>query len=266
MGSCNILGVDFYPVTLQGACRTIDWMLSRDDCCVRVGVTANPLMVLAARKDPQLHLIMKKAHLLVPDGIGILWAAQKLGFSLPERVTGIDLALELLKTKPSSGFFFLGGRPGVAEKAKKEVMKINPEIKVLGTHHGYFSEQEEPAIVDEIAKSGASVLFACLGSPRQEKFIWRNRQNLGVKVAIGLGGTLDVLAGETKRAPLSFQKTGLEWLYRLINEPGRFWKDLFLLKFYFLIQIESLKNKGMKKETDQEEDKAVLGDNREDAK
>lgn len=250
MSSCNILGVEFYPVTLAGACRTIDWMLSRNDDCVRVGVTANPLMVIAARKDPELYLIMTKAHLLVPDGIGILWAAKKLGFVLPERVTGVDLAFELLKNKPSSGFFFLGGKPGVAEKAKEEIGKVYPGIKVAGIHHGYFSQKEESEIVDLIAKSGARVLFVCLGSPRQEKFIWRNRHNLGVKVAIGLGGTLDVLAGEKKRSPHWFRKMGLEWLYRLLREPRRLWQDLTLLKFYLLIHIESLKRRGIKKETD----------------
>lgn len=235
--------MEFYPITLKGALSSIDWMLSRDDGCTRLVVTANPIMVMTAQRDQEFSVILKNAHLLVPDGIGILWASRKLGGDLPQRITGMDLAMSLLEKKPSPGFFFLGGRPGVAEKAKEHLEKTIPHLKVLGTHHGYFQSEEEPGVVEKIRQSGAKVLFVSMGSPKQEKFIWRNRRSLGSRVALGLGGVLDVLSQEKKRAPQWVQNAGLEWLYRLLKEPRRFKNDLLLAEFAMRVEMASLRGK-----------------------
>lgn len=226
-----ILGVEFYPVTLKGALNAIDWMLERDDGITRLVVTANPIMLCQALRDPEFRALLDDADLITPDGHGILWAARKLGGSLPERVTGIDLVHALFQHRPDAGYFFLGGKPGVADAAAERVRHENPAVKILGTHHGYFRREEEEQVVSQIKASGASILFACMGSPAQEKFISRNCRKLGVRVGIGLGGVLDVLAGRVPRAPERFQRMGIEWLYRLIREPRRLPKDLLLLEF-----------------------------------
>lgn len=235
MSNIDILGVEFYTVTLEGALRSLDWMLSRYDGKTRLVVTANPIMLVKAQKDPEFMDILRRADLLVPDGVGVLWAAKKLGGSLPERVTGGDLAQGIL-SRGGVRVFFLGGKPGVPERAKENVEKEHPDAFVCGTHHGYFTEEHEAEVVGLIAESNPDVVFSCMGSPRQEKFLWKHRDCLGAKVGIGLGGILDVLAGETRRAPDIFQKRGLEWLYRLISQPRRLKDDLKLLEFVFKVR------------------------------
>jgi len=233
------MGVEFYPITLQGAVCALDWMLTREDGCTRLVVTANPIMVMTAQKDPEFMQILHNAHLIVPDGVGILWAARKKGIELPERVTGVDLACELLNKRPSPKFFFLGGKPGVADRAAENVVQSTPGVRVCGTHHGYFKPEEEEEVVRTIAKSKPDVLFCAMGSPKQEKFIWNHRNQLRAKVGIGLGGVLDILAGNRKRAPEYIQKSGLEWLYRLVLEPSRIKDDIALLEFAARIQLRS---------------------------
>lgn len=231
MTSINILGVEFYPITMSGALNAIDWMLEQQDGITRLVVTANPIMVCQALRDGEFRKILNEADLVTPDGSGILWAARKLGGQLPERVTGADLALELMRRRPEAGYFFLGGRPGVAEEAAERARKENPRVRILGTHHGYFAPAEEKAVVTRVRESGARVLFVCTGSPAQEKFLWRNARDLGARVGIGLGGFLDVLSGRIPRAPARLREMGLEWLYRLFREPARLRKDLLLLEF-----------------------------------
>lgn len=234
------MGVEFYPVTKSGAFRSLDWMLSRDDGRTRLVVTANPIMVMTARRDPEFMEILEKADLLVPDGVGVLWAARKMGASLPERVTGVDLTEYLLERRPAPRIYLLGGKPGVADRAYRNIEKRTPGARICGTHHGYFSRQEEPAVVEAIRAARPDVILVGMGTPRQEKFIFANRGTLGAKVAIGVGGVLDILAGESKRAPEVFQRAGLEWLYRLATEPKRLRSDLKLIEYFFKVQVEAV--------------------------
>ncbi|NLC15314.1 MAG: WecB/TagA/CpsF family glycosyltransferase [Firmicutes bacterium] len=238
--SVRILGVEFYPITLQGAVSALEWMMSREDNCTRLVVTANPIMVMTAQRDPEFMDILENAHLIVPDGMGILWAARKQGVKLPERVTGVDLADALLRKKPSPRFFFAGGKPGVAEKAAENVVKSIPGVRICGTHHGYFMPEEEQQVAEKIASARPDVIFCAMGSPRQEKFLWKYRNRLGAKVGIGLGGVLDVLSGAKKRAPGRVQEAGLEWLWRMVLEPARIWRNLALLEFAARVQLLSM--------------------------
>ncbi len=233
------MGVEFYPITLQGALNAFDWMLERDDGCTRLVVTANPIMVMDAGKDPELLKILEKAHLVLPDGVGILWAAREKGWELPARITGVDFADAILRKKPSPRFFFLGGKPGVGDKAAENVTRSIPGVKICGIQHGYFQSQDEKRIVRQIARTRPDVVFCGMGSPKQEKFLWKYKNQLGAKVGIGLGGVLDVLAGTKKRAPLYMQKAGLEWLYRLIMEPSRLKRDWLLLEFAAKVKFQS---------------------------
>ncbi len=237
--SVRIMGVEFYPITLQGAVNVLEWMLGIDDDYTRLVVTANPIMVMTARKDKEFSEILEHAHIIVPDGVGILWAARKKGVQLPERVTGVDLAYALLNKKPSPRFFFLGGKPGVAQKAAKNVVESIPGVKICGTQHGYFSSAEEERVVQDIIRAKPDVIFSAMGSPKQEKFIWKYRRKLGAKIGIGVGGVLDILAGIQKRAPTYIQDAGLEWLYRLIMEPSRLKRNVKLFEFAARIQVQS---------------------------
>ena len=239
MRGTMVLGVEFYPLTLSGALNAIDWMLERDDGITRLVVTANPIMLCQALKDAEFRKILEDADLITPDGQGILWAAKKVGGSLPERVTGIDLARCLFLNRPDAGYFLLGGKPGIAEAAAERARRENPAVKILGTHHGYFRREEEEQVVSTVKASGARILFVSMGSPAQEKFIARNSRRLGARVGIGLGGVLDVLAGKVPRAPGWCQRMGIEWLYRLVREPRRLPKDLLLLEFVLRVLIES---------------------------
>lgn len=248
----NILGVEFYPVTRASAERSLDWMLSRDDGRTRLVVTANPLMVMQAQRDPEFMEILERADLLVPDGVGILWAARKKGRPLPERVTGVDLTLYLLRRKPAPRIYLLGGKPGVAEKAYLNIEKDFPGARVCGMHHGYFGVPEEEGLADSIRAARPDAILVGMGSPRQEKFIWRHRARLGAKVAVGVGGVLDILAGASKRAPEIVQKVGLEWLYRLIREPKRLRADAKLLHFMIKVQADAAFTKSKAEEQQDE--------------
>ncbi len=250
----DILGVEFYPITFSGACRALDWMLSLNDGKTRLTVTANPIMVMIAQKDPEFARILGCADLLVPDGIGILWAAKRMGRSLPERVTGVDLTNYLLSKNPSPRIFLLGGKPGVAERAKNRLIKEMPWVRVAGLHHGYFNEAEEEAVIRKIRFSEADVVLAGMGAPKQEKFLWRNRGVLGAKLGMGVGGVLDILAGDVTLTPPALRKAGLEWLHRLVKQPGRIKADIALFDFALRIMAKTLFGKGRAAEGDQEDD------------
>lgn len=250
----DILGVEFYPITLSGAYRALDWMLSRYDGRTRLTVTGNPIMVVTARGDPELAEILKRADLLVPDGVGILWAARKAGRKLAERVTGVDLTRYLLSKKPGPSVFLLGGKPGVAERARDRLAREMPWVRVCGTHHGYFGPAEEAAVVGRVKSAGADVVLAAMGSPRQEKFLWRNRASLGAKMGMGVGGVLDILAGDKRLTPEGLRKAGLEWLFRLLREPGRIRADLKLLEFALRVEAGALSSRRREQEGEQEDD------------
>jgi N-acetylglucosaminyldiphosphoundecaprenol N-acetyl-beta-D-mannosaminyltransferase len=157
--------------------------------------------------------------------MGVVWAARMLGFAVPERVAGVDLFDDLLAMAARRGFpvFLLGGTPEVVQATAKIVAQRHPALIVSGYHHGYFWDDEQ-AVVDKIGASGARLLFVAITSPKKENFINRWRAQLGVDFVMGVGGTFDVVAGKVRRAPVWMQRCGFEWLYRVIQEPGRMWR------------------------------------------
>ena len=158
---------------------------------------------------------------MIPDGIGVVYAARILGRPLKGRVPGIDLASALMERMARTGkrLFLLGAKPGVAEQAAVKLQAEHPGLVVCGAHDGYF--QEDGPVVEAIRTARADVVFVCLGFPRQEKWAAAHGQAAGARLYIGLGGALDVFAGKVERAPEQFQRLGLEWLYRLMKEPSR---------------------------------------------
>ncbi len=186
--------------------------------------TPNPIMLENAARDPALRAALTRADLNLPDGVGVVWAARLLGEQMNGRVTGVDTAKGVLALAAKKGYrvFFLGGRPGVAKEAARRLGTKLAGLTVCGVRDGYFSGSEERAVLGEIRRTAPDILFVCLGSPRQELWIDRHCDELtDVKLFMGLGGTLDVFAGRVKRAPLTIQKLGLEWLWRMALEPQR---------------------------------------------
>jgi N-acetylglucosaminyldiphosphoundecaprenol N-acetyl-beta-D-mannosaminyltransferase len=208
-------------------------------------VTLNAEMVYQAWHNPELKSIINQAPLIVPDGIGVVWAARQFGARITERVTGIDLLLSLCQEAASHQWkiFLLGAQPGVAERAGKKLQEQFPGLIIGGTIDGYFSAREEPEIIEKIRQSQPDIIFVALGFPKQELWIAKNQDKLGATVSIGIGGSLDVISGNKKRAPQFFIKHNLEWLYRLIDDPGRFKRQLVLPAFVLLVLKHKYLNK-----------------------
>lgn len=215
----TILGIAFDPVTMNEALDRAMALL--DSPGPHIAVTPNAEIVQRARQDSTLSAILARAHLVLPDGAGVILASRILGCPLKERVPGVDFALRLAEPIAKSGhrLFLLGAAPGVAEEAAARLTAAHPGLNICGVHHGYFEDPSSPA--ELIRRSEADVVFVCLGSPRQEKWMDRYGRETGAKLLIGLGGSLDVFAGRVKRAPALWQKAGMEWLYRALKEPVR---------------------------------------------
>lgn len=215
----EILGVRFDDLTQQEAAQRGRQLLEEDK--FHYVVTPNPEFLLAAEKDPEFRRVLNAADLVLPDGIGVVYSAKILGTPLKERVPGIEFAEAMLSALNDMGgrLYLLGAKPGVAEEAGRRICARYPALVLCGTHDGYF--KDEQAILPEIAAAKPDLLFVCLGAPKQEKWMARWGQHTGAKLAIGLGGCLDVFAGNVRRAPEQWQKLGLEWAYRLKKEPKR---------------------------------------------
>ncbi|SHL03899.1 N-acetylglucosaminyldiphosphoundecaprenol N-acetyl-beta-D-mannosaminyltransferase [Selenomonas ruminantium] len=227
----DILGVRVDSVTMTQAVAQVEgYMDEKKNVLI---ATANAEMIMRATHDTELKDILNAAALVVPDGAGTVWAAHHLGYEMPERVAGYDLAQELMRIAPSKKqrVFFFGSAPGVAEKAKAKAEALYPGIEIVGTRDGYFKPEDEPAIIEEIKAAKPDLLLAALGVPKQEKWLYAHLQELGVPVSIGVGGTLDVMAGVMKRAPYWMQKAKLEWLFRGLLQPKRAGRLMALPKF-----------------------------------
>lgn len=216
----DVLGVQIDDLTLSEAVHTGFQLLDKPG--FHYVVTPNPEFILEARKNEPFRQVLNQADLSLPDGIGVVYAARILGKPLQGRTPGVDFAQGLMAGMARTGkrLYLLGAKPGVAEKAAGELRNRYPGLIICGTHDGYF--QEDAPVVEGIRASRADVVFVCLGAPKQEFWMSKNGLDTGASLAVGLGGCLDVFAGNVQRAPEGWQKAGLEWLYRLIKEPSRF--------------------------------------------
>lgn len=236
----DILGVNFSLLDIDSSAAKIIKMTEEEG--FHYIFTPNSEMVMAAVKDENFKNILNSANLLTADGIGIVYASKILGTPIYKRASGYDISLKLMELLAGSGktFYLFGASPMVAETAKEKLLIKFPGLSISGTHDGYFDKQEEKKIIEDINSKKPDVLFVCLGSPKQEKWIYENRDKLKTRVAMGLGGCLDVYAGNVKRAPDIFIKLGLEWFYRLIKEPKRFFRMLALPKFMIKVIIHKI--------------------------
>ena len=243
MEKVNILGVKVDMVNIKEAAEKI--MNFFDEDKFHSVYTPNSEIIMAAYRDKEFCDILNRSELLTADGIGVVYASKILGKPINERAAGYDIACEVLKKLNGTEhrLFLFGGKPGVAETAKEKLLQKYPELNIVGCRNGYFKEDEEEGIIEEINSTGADIVFVCLGAPKQEKFIDRYRDKLNVRVAMGIGGSLDVFAGTAQRAPDFFCKYGIEWLYRLLKDPKRIGRMMDLPKFGITVVFKGKKFK-----------------------
>lgn len=217
----HILGVPVDMIDQQAAMKRFEELFPEPG--VTAVYTPNSEIIENASKNPELKSLIESADLALPDGIGLVYASRIVGHPLKERVTGIDFLESVIAYLEKNGksIYFFGSKPGIAEKAAEKIREKYPQLIVAGARDGYFKQEEEQEIVEQINQSGADFLCVALGAPKQEQFIFDHKAELNVHGAIGVGGSLDVWSGALKRAPEFYQKHGLEWLYRLIQEPRR---------------------------------------------
>jgi N-acetylglucosaminyldiphosphoundecaprenol N-acetyl-beta-D-mannosaminyltransferase len=198
-------------------------------------VVVNVAKIVQAQDDPELADAVRACDLINIDGAGVVFGARLLGIKVPERVAGIDLFERLMTYGERTGrsVYLLGAMPEVIDKAVASIRRDHPDLEIAGYHHGYFWDDEEK-MVREIRASGADMLFVGIGSPLKERFINRWRNEFGVLFAMGVGGTFDVVAGKVRRAPAWMQRMGLEWLFRVIQEPRRMWRRYLVTNTRFL--------------------------------
>lgn len=225
------MGVGFDSLTIEEAVTRANSLM--DERRAAYVVTPNPEIVMACRERAETMQAVNGADLVLPDGIGVIYGARILGTPLKSKLPGIDFITALMAdmAKEGKSVFLLGAKPGVAETAAERLKVMHPGLIIAGTHDGYF--KEDAPVVAAVNAAQPDLLLVCLGAPKQELWMQRNQSALRIGLMAGLGGSLDVFAGNVKRAPKAFQKLGLEWFYRLLKEPKRIGRMMKLPKFLF---------------------------------
>ncbi|MFC4777838.1 WecB/TagA/CpsF family glycosyltransferase [Paenibacillus sp. GCM10023252] len=196
-------------------------------------ITANPIMIMSAVESETYYNMIRKADLIVPDGAGVVWAASHVGQPVAERVPGFDLMHRLMAVGETRRWkaYLLGTTQEIIEAAAEKLQLQYPQVKIVGYRNGYFGEAEDAEVVREIKEAAPDLLFVARSAATQEPWIARYKQELGVPLIMGIGGSFDIIAGKLKRAPVIFQRLRLEWFYRLLQEPKRLPRMLVLPKF-----------------------------------
>lgn len=234
----SILGLPVQNVTMEEAVNDVYGFFGARES--KIVVTPNAEILQMYHKDPAVKESLLQSDYTIPDGVGVVMAAKRLGTPVKQKVAGVELAIHLLERSAKEGkrVYFLGAKPGVAQQAKEKLEQTLPGIQVVGLRDGYFKPEDEPALIQEINGLDVDMLLVCLGAPKQEHWMASHRDQLKVGVMLGLGGTLDVLAGTAKRAPRWMINCRLEWLYRLIREPKRIGRMIRLPIFLMGIKKE----------------------------
>lgn len=228
----SILGIRIHAIT---STQTLAWLETAVGVRIpRQICTANPEFVMRAQHDPVFRDVLNAADLVLPDGVGLLWAARRQGRRFPERVAGSDLIYHVAELAGQHGWrlYFLGAAEGVAEQAAARLQRLYPGWQLAGTFAGSPRAEEAEAIVGHILQARPDVLMVAYGAPAQDVWIARHKAQLGVPVSIGVGGAFDFVAGVAQRAPTWVQRVGLEWLHRLARQPWR-WRRIFTATVMF---------------------------------
>jgi N-acetylglucosaminyldiphosphoundecaprenol N-acetyl-beta-D-mannosaminyltransferase len=233
----DVLGVPIAATTLEGALDLIDETISTNGQ-IQVGVV-NAAKIVNMQRDAMLREDVLSSDVIFADGISVVWAGRLLGRPLPERVAGIDLMHGMLERGRGRGYrvFCLGATDDVLERTVAQIAIDYPGVQVVGHQNGYFGSTDEPAVAAAIAASKANILFVAMTSPKKENFLGKWGKELGVNVCHGVGGSFDVVAGKVRRAPVMWQRLGLEWLYRVKQEPGRLWRRYLVTNTLFIMAV-----------------------------
>lgn len=244
MDKVNILGVHIDKINIDRASDKIIDMISEDSKHNYV-FTPNSEILMQAYRSDEFKNILNSASILTADGIGVIYASKIVKNPIDERCAGFDVACSLMKKMGERGYslYLFGSKPGVAETAKETILNGFPGINVVGLSDGYFDKDKEKEIIADINDKKPNVLFVCLGAPKQEKWIYEHINDLDVNVSLGIGGTLDVLAGTAQRAPQFYIDHNIEWLYRLIKNPSRIGRMMDLPKFALTVLLHGRKYK-----------------------
>jgi N-acetylglucosaminyldiphosphoundecaprenol N-acetyl-beta-D-mannosaminyltransferase len=205
--------------------------------------TINAAKLVNCRRDAELNESLKEADIVLADGLPVVWLTKLIGNPLPERVAGIDIMYQLLERSSEKHYrvFFLGGEKSVVQNVVHIAEKKYPGLIIAGYRDGYFKESESANVAEEIRRSSADIIFVAMSSPKKENFLRKWRNFINVPICHGVGGSFDVLAGVTRRAPLWMQKCGMEWFYRLVQEPKRMWKRYLVTNTVFIkLSIEAI--------------------------
>lgn len=206
-------------------------------------VVINASKVNLMEDDPALRKIVNSCPLINADGASIVIAAKKLGVPLSERVTGVDLFLRLVEKAEEKGWgiYLFGAKEEVVQRVQSIFESTFPSIRIVGSRNGYFTDADEPKIVSDMASSGADIMFVAFSSPKKEYWIHKYLDQIGIPFVMGVGGSFDVVAGVTDRAPKWMQNHGLEWFYRFAQEPGRLWKRYLVGNARFIALVHKYK-------------------------
>jgi N-acetylglucosaminyldiphosphoundecaprenol N-acetyl-beta-D-mannosaminyltransferase len=220
----RLLGLPVDDVTMSEAIEIIDGFIACGG--IHQSVVINVSKVVQASNDATLRAIIETCDLVTTDGQPIIWAARLLGTPLRARVTGIDLMQRLIEHASTRGYrvYLLGASQSVVSAVARRIAMEQPGVKIVGYHHGYWADSDEPELVARIASASPQILFVAIPSPRKEAFLGAWKDAIGAPFVMGVGGSFDVYAGVTKRAPTWMQRMGLEWLFRVIQEPRRLWR------------------------------------------
>ena len=228
-----ILGIGVHAATMEQALDAIDEAIKSKQRLM-VGVV-NAAKMTNMHKNPELFEDVTGSDLVLADGMSVVYASRVLGASLPERVTGIDLMDGILERGSREGYrvYCLGAKEEISETVVERFRERYPGVNIVGRRNGYFSDEEEEQIAREIGSLDVDVLFVAITSPKKERFMARWAGQLNTTVVHGVGGSFDVVAGFVERAPERWQRLGLEWLYRVKQEPGRLWKRYLVTNLAF---------------------------------
>lgn len=242
----SFMGILLDPWTMEETVAQIDRRLDAKQFTQHAVV--NVAKVVNIQRDASLRDAVLSCDIVNVDGMGVVLGGRFLRLHIPERVAGIDLFFNLLAlaSNRNESVFLLGAEPVVIKQAILNLRKRYPCLKIAGWQHGYFWDNEQ-AVVDAIRESGAALLFVGITSPKKEQFINRHRENLGVKFVMGVGGTFDIVAGKTARAPTWMQRVGLEWFFRILQEPRRMWRRYLITNTKYACMLVVAKLGGLKR-------------------
>ena len=235
-------------LTMDETLEQIQKYIENKECVQHVVINAGKVNLM--QKDEELTKIINECHLINADGQSIVWASKFLGNTLPERVAGIDIFTELVRISAEKGYktYFFGAKEEVVTEVIRRFKEQYPNLNIAGYRNGYFKDEDSKIIAEDIKKSGADILFVAFSSPMKEFWIKEHMDIMQVPFAMGVGGSFDVIAGKTTRAPKWMQKCGLEWFHRFIQEPRRMFKRYIVGNLKFIKSV--IMNKGKHHEND----------------